>query len=68
MKAFEENDYEIESLKNHIESRDAVESSHIHTVKNTDKGKAVMHESNHKFDLNCIVVCSTVAEDDCKLH
>ena len=45
MKAFEENDYEIESLKNHIESRDAVESSHTHIVKNTNKGKIVMQES-----------------------
>ena len=38
-------DYEIESLKNHIESRDVVESSHTHTDKNTNKGKAVMQES-----------------------
>ncbi|KAA0039119.1 ty3-gypsy retrotransposon protein [Cucumis melo var. makuwa] len=39
MKVVEEMDYEIASLKNHIESRDAANSSHIHTVKNTDKGK-----------------------------
>ena len=42
MKALEERDYEIESLKNHIESRDAAESSHTHTVKNADKGKTIM--------------------------
>ncbi|KAA0056121.1 ty3-gypsy retrotransposon protein [Cucumis melo var. makuwa] len=45
MKVVEERDYEIAFLKNHIESRDAAESSHKHTVKNTDKGKAVMQES-----------------------
>ncbi|KAA0051517.1 ty3-gypsy retrotransposon protein [Cucumis melo var. makuwa] len=44
MKVVEERDYEIASLKNHIESRDAAESSHKHTVKNTDKGKTVMQE------------------------
>ncbi|KAA0064216.1 retrotransposon gag protein [Cucumis melo var. makuwa] len=42
MKVVEERDYEIAFLKNHIESRDAAESSHKHTVKNTDKGKAEM--------------------------
>ncbi|KAA0025377.1 ty3-gypsy retrotransposon protein [Cucumis melo var. makuwa] len=45
MKVVEERDYEIAFLKNHIESRDAAESSHKHTVKNTNKGKAVMQES-----------------------
>ena len=45
MKVVEERDYEIAFLKNHIESCDAAESSHKHTVKNTDKGKAVMQES-----------------------
>ncbi|KAA0036884.1 ty3-gypsy retrotransposon protein [Cucumis melo var. makuwa] len=45
MKVVEEMNYEIASLKNHIESHDAAESSHIHSVKNTDKGKAVMQES-----------------------
>ncbi|TYK09793.1 ty3-gypsy retrotransposon protein [Cucumis melo var. makuwa] len=45
MKVVEERDYEIAFLKNHIESHDAAESSHKHTVKNTDKGKAVMQES-----------------------
>ncbi|KAA0041568.1 ty3-gypsy retrotransposon protein [Cucumis melo var. makuwa] len=38
-------DFEIASLKNHIESRDTVESSHTHVVKNVDKGKAIMQES-----------------------
>ena len=42
MKALEERDYGIESLKNHIESCDAAESSHTHTVKNADKGKTIM--------------------------
>ena len=45
MKALEERDYEIKSLKNKIESRDATESSHTNTVKNADKGKAIMQES-----------------------
>ncbi|KAA0054002.1 ty3-gypsy retrotransposon protein [Cucumis melo var. makuwa] len=45
MKAVQERNYEIASLKNHIESRDAAESSHTHTAKNADKGKAVMQES-----------------------
>ena len=45
MKAVEEKDNQIASLKNHIERRDVAESSHIHTIKNTDKGKAVMQES-----------------------
>ncbi|KAA0051086.1 ty3-gypsy retrotransposon protein [Cucumis melo var. makuwa] len=44
MKAVEERDYEIASLKNHIESRNVVESSHTHTIKNVDKGKAIMQE------------------------
>ncbi|KAA0054932.1 ty3-gypsy retrotransposon protein [Cucumis melo var. makuwa] len=38
MKAVEEKDFEIASLKNHIESPDAVESSHTHTIKKVDKG------------------------------
>ncbi|KAA0047487.1 ty3-gypsy retrotransposon protein [Cucumis melo var. makuwa] len=45
MKDIEERDYEIASLKNHNESRDTAESSYIHIVKNTDKGKATMQES-----------------------
>ncbi|KAA0048559.1 ty3-gypsy retrotransposon protein [Cucumis melo var. makuwa] len=45
IKEVEERDYEIAFLKNHIESRDAVESSHEHTVKNTDKRKTAMRES-----------------------
>ncbi|KAA0045656.1 ty3-gypsy retrotransposon protein [Cucumis melo var. makuwa] len=45
MKAVEERDFEIASLKNHIESRDAAESSHTHTIKNVDKGKAIMQEN-----------------------
>ncbi|KAA0050708.1 ty3-gypsy retrotransposon protein [Cucumis melo var. makuwa] len=44
IKVVEERDYEIASLKNHIESRDATESSHTYTAKNIDKGKAVMQE------------------------
>ena len=46
MKAVEERDNDIASLKNHIERRDAVESSHTHTVKNTDKEKTIMQESH----------------------
>ena len=42
MKAVEERDYKIASLKNHIESHYIVES---HIVKNTDKGKTFMQES-----------------------
>ncbi|KAA0025793.1 ty3-gypsy retrotransposon protein [Cucumis melo var. makuwa] len=45
MKAVKERDFEIASLKKHIESRDATESSHTHTIKNVDKGKAIMQES-----------------------
>ena len=43
LKAVEEiRDDEIVSLKNHIKSCDVAESSHIHIIKNNDKGKAVM--------------------------
>ncbi|KAA0057696.1 ty3-gypsy retrotransposon protein [Cucumis melo var. makuwa] len=45
MKAVEERDFEIASLKNHIESRDAAESSHTHIIKNVNKGKEIMQES-----------------------
>ncbi|TYK06432.1 uncharacterized protein E5676_scaffold163G001350 [Cucumis melo var. makuwa] len=45
MKAVEERDFEIALLKNHIKSRDAAESSHTHTIKNVNKGKAIMQES-----------------------
>ncbi|KAA0060608.1 ty3-gypsy retrotransposon protein [Cucumis melo var. makuwa] len=45
MKAVEERDFEIALLKNHIESHDAAESSHSHTIKNVNKGKAIMQES-----------------------
>ena len=45
MKALEQRDYEIESPKNHIESCDTAKSSHTHTVKDTNKGKAIMQES-----------------------
>ncbi|TYK02185.1 ty3-gypsy retrotransposon protein [Cucumis melo var. makuwa] len=45
MKVVEERDYEIASLNNHIQSRDAVESSYKHIVKNTNKRKAVRQES-----------------------
>ena len=45
MKDVEEKDYEIASLKNHLENRDAVESSHTHIVKNADKGKEIMQEN-----------------------
>ena len=41
IKAVEEKDNEIASLKNHIERRDAAESSHTHIIKNTDKGKTL---------------------------
>ncbi|KAA0055890.1 ty3-gypsy retrotransposon protein [Cucumis melo var. makuwa] len=43
--AVEERDFEIALLKNHIKSRDAAESSHTHTIKNVNKGKAIMQES-----------------------
>ena len=69
IKGIRERDYEIASLKNHIKSCDATKLSHTHSIKNTNKGKAVMQESQpQNFDFNCIVVCSTVVEDDCKLH
>ncbi|KAA0039604.1 ty3-gypsy retrotransposon protein [Cucumis melo var. makuwa] len=45
MKAVEERDFEIASLKNHIESRDDAESSLTHTIKNVDKVKSIMQES-----------------------
>ena len=45
LKAVEERDYEIASLKNHIESRDAVESSHTPAVKNNDKEKKALQDS-----------------------
>ncbi|KAA0061208.1 ty3-gypsy retrotransposon protein [Cucumis melo var. makuwa] len=45
MKAVEERNFEIASLMNHIESRDVAESSHTHTIKNVNKGKAIMQES-----------------------
>ncbi|MCQ7416344.1 retrotransposon gag domain-containing protein, partial [Salmonella enterica] len=45
MKAVEERDCEIASLKNHIESRDIAESSQTPAAKNIDKGKAVMQEN-----------------------
>ncbi|KAA0047909.1 ty3-gypsy retrotransposon protein [Cucumis melo var. makuwa] len=45
MKVVEERDYEIASLNNHIQSRDAAESSYKHIVKNTNKRKAVRQES-----------------------
>ena len=48
MKAVEERDNGIESLKNHIERCDAAESSHTHTINNTDKGKVVMQESQQQ--------------------
>ncbi|KAA0025829.1 uncharacterized protein E5676_scaffold447G00220 [Cucumis melo var. makuwa] len=41
IKEVEERDYKIASLKNHIESGDADESSHTHIFKNGDKGKEV---------------------------
>ncbi|KAA0037536.1 ty3-gypsy retrotransposon protein [Cucumis melo var. makuwa] len=44
IKAVEERDYEITSLKNHIKSRNVAESSHTHTIKNIDKRKAVLQE------------------------
>ncbi|KAA0042128.1 ty3-gypsy retrotransposon protein [Cucumis melo var. makuwa] len=45
MKAVEERDFVIALFKNHIESRDAAESSHTQTIKNVNKGKAIMQES-----------------------
>ncbi|TYK08549.1 ty3-gypsy retrotransposon protein [Cucumis melo var. makuwa] len=42
MKVVEERDYEIASLNNHIEGRNAAKSSHTHIVKNIDKGKAMI--------------------------
>ena len=45
MKAIEEMDYEIASLKNHIESCDAAGSGHTHTIMNNDRGKTVLEES-----------------------
>ena len=45
LKVVEERDYEIASLKNHIESHDAAESSHTPAVKNNDKGKKVSLDS-----------------------
>ena len=51
MKAIEERDCEIESLKNLIESRGVFESNHTHTIKNIDKGKVIMQEFSHKIRL-----------------
>lgn len=45
LKVVEERDYEIASLKNHIESRDAAESSHTPIVKNNDKWKNVLQDN-----------------------
>ncbi|KAA0064286.1 ty3-gypsy retrotransposon protein [Cucumis melo var. makuwa] len=45
MTTVEERDFEIALLKNHIESRDTTESSHTHTAKDVNKGKAIMQES-----------------------
>ncbi|KAA0067382.1 ty3-gypsy retrotransposon protein [Cucumis melo var. makuwa] len=45
IKTIEEKDYEIASLKNHIESRNVAKSSHTHTVKNVDKGKAIIKKA-----------------------
>ena len=45
MQVIEERDYEIASLKNHIKNLDTTKSSHTHTIKNIDKGKTVMQES-----------------------
>ncbi|TYK15207.1 Retrotransposon gag protein [Cucumis melo var. makuwa] len=49
MKVVEERDYEITSLKNYIESRDAAESSHKHTINNDDKGKFVRSLKENSF-------------------
>ena len=45
MKAIEEMDYEIASIKNHIESRDADESSHTHIIKDNERGNTILQES-----------------------
>ncbi|TYK25824.1 ty3-gypsy retrotransposon protein [Cucumis melo var. makuwa] len=56
IKAVKERDYEIASLKNHIESRDATESSYTHTIKNADKGKTIIQESQPQ-NLTSIASC-----------
>ncbi|KAA0032365.1 ty3-gypsy retrotransposon protein [Cucumis melo var. makuwa] len=58
MKVVEERDYEIASLKNHIESCDTTEESH--TVKNTNKEKTVMQESRPQMQpqLHCYLFSS----------
>ncbi|TYJ95714.1 ty3-gypsy retrotransposon protein [Cucumis melo var. makuwa] len=48
MKAVEERDFKIASLKNHIESCDTAESSHIYTVKNVDKRKQLCKKEIRK--------------------
>ena len=45
MKAVEDRDFEIASLRNHIESREAAESSHTNVIKGGDKGKAILQEA-----------------------
>ncbi|KAA0037666.1 retrotransposon gag protein [Cucumis melo var. makuwa] len=66
MKVVEERDSEIASLKNHIESRDAAESSHTHTVKNADKGKTIMQENLLKLSL-CILSQYTKRIDNLRM-
>ena len=51
MKVLEERDYEIESLKNHIKSRDATESSQTHTVKILTKERQLCKKVIHKIRL-----------------
>ena len=52
IKAVEERDYEIASLKNHIKICDAIESSHKHTVKNDNmltKGRQLCKKVHYKI-------------------
>ena len=57
LKVVEERDYEIASLKNHIESRDAAESSHKPAVKSIDKGNKVLQD-NQPQDSTSIALLS----------
>ena len=42
IKTVEDKDLEIASLRNHIENREAAESSHTNVVKGGDKGKTIL--------------------------
>src|ERR1051325_2261524 len=45
IKTVEDKDLEIASLRNHIENREAVESSHTNAVRGGDKGKTILQEA-----------------------